>query len=65
MTMQYPEVLEKLVDILKKIPAIGKKNAERMVLQIFLQKSDFINSLVTTLQEVRDSLILCRQCNNI
>lgn len=65
MTMQYPEVLEKLVDILKKIPAIGKKNAERMALQIFLQKSDFINSLVTTLQEVRDSLILCRQCNNI
>lgn len=54
MTMQYPEVLEKLVDILKKIPAIGKKNAERMALQIFLQKSDFINSLVTTLQEVRD-----------
>lgn len=63
--MKYPKQVEDLIEVLSKLPTIGKKSALRLALHILLKfdeetKLELINS-VENLKDIK----ICKQCHNI
>ncbi len=59
------KIFSELVDQLKKLPSIGKKSATRLGLHLVNQDKAVLQDLINALQETKDSLIRCKQCNHI
>lgn len=56
--------LERLMDLLKRLPGIGPKSAQRIA--FFLLRSDplYIQQLLESVQDARRLIQLCQYCNN-
>lgn len=60
----YPEIIEKLIEKLKKLPGIGPKSAERIVYYLIHSKEDEVISLGETLISLKNRVKLCKRCFN-
>ncbi|MBS0585664.1 MAG: recombination protein RecR [Verrucomicrobia bacterium] len=61
----YPEILQKLIILFRKLPGVGRKTAERFAFQIISwQKSD-ITFFTDLLQNIGSALTFCKTCGAI
>lgn len=60
--MIYPEVLDKSIELLKKLPGIGERTAERIALAINDFSKDDVTELATSLIECKNELHPCHIC---
>jgi recombination protein RecR len=54
--------LEELVEVLCKLPAIGRKSAWRLALHLMERPQDEVVALAETIIDVRKKLIRCKRC---
>lgn len=54
--------LEELVDVLCKLPAIGRKSAWRLALHLMERPQDEVVALAETIIDVRNKLVRCKRC---
>ncbi|MBU4689482.1 toprim domain-containing protein [Mycoplasma zalophidermidis] len=59
------DTLEKANEVFKKIPGISKKLAEKISTFILNQSTDFSVELVNAIQDIKDNIVYCSQCNFI
>jgi recombination protein RecR len=54
--------LEELVEVLCKLPAIGRKSAWRLALHLMERPQDEVVALAETIIDVRNKLVRCKRC---
>jgi recombination protein RecR len=57
--------LQRLIDEFKRLPGIGAKSAQRLAFHVLRHSRDEAARLAEALLEVKDTLRLCVECNNI
>jgi len=60
--MRYPDHLLKLIDVLKKLPGVGSRSAERFAFHLLNSKVDQLNEMATVIKEIPEMLKLCDAC---
>lgn len=60
----YPEIIEKLIEKLKKLPGIGPKSAERIVYHLIQGDENEVISLGETIIFLKKQVKLCKKCFN-
>ncbi|MCM8832795.1 MAG: recombination mediator RecR [Candidatus Omnitrophica bacterium] len=60
----YPEIIEKLIEKLKKLPGIGPKSAERIIYYLIHSSEDEVVSLGETFISLKKQVKLCKKCFN-
>ncbi|HOB51270.1 MAG TPA: recombination mediator RecR [Acidobacteriota bacterium] len=60
----YSEPLADLIDVLKRLPGIGAKSAQRIAFYMLRAEPAYIDALVQAIQSTRQSVQLCPRCNN-
>jgi|YelNatPaOPRAMG01_1025707.scaffolds.fasta_scaffold120433_2 recombination protein RecR len=60
----YPEIIEKLIEKLEKLPGIGPKSAERIVYYLISEKDENVISLGQTIISLKNQVKLCKRCFN-
>ncbi|MGC8976955.1 MAG: recombination mediator RecR [Candidatus Ratteibacteria bacterium] len=60
----YPEIIEKLLEKLKKLPGIGPKSAERIIYYLIQEKDSEVISLGETIIALKNKVKLCKRCFN-
>jgi recombination protein RecR len=63
--MNRPQPIEKMVEIIKKLPGIGPKMAERLSYHILKMPSGEIEKLIDSIQKARQTLKYCSSCFNL
>ena len=58
----YPELVEKLIEKIIKLPGIGPKSAERIVNYILEENQEDINALAENLISLKEKVKLCQRC---
>jgi recombination protein RecR len=59
-----PVNFEYLVDALKSLPGVGKKQAERIAYFLSLKDDKYISDLIQRIHEAHEKIHFCKQCNN-
>src|SRR5438552_1072457 len=62
---KFAEPMVRLIDELKKLPAVGSKSAQRLAFHILRSSDQDAEALAIAVREVKASLRLCSVCNNI
>jgi recombination protein RecR len=60
--MRYPNHLLKLIDVLKKLPGVGSKSAERFAFQLLSWKLEHLNEMAAIIKDIPNKLIHCSTC---
>jgi len=60
--MKYPLQVIKLIEVLKKLPGVGNKSAERFAFQMIQWKKSELASMAETISATADKLRLCSTC---
>ncbi len=60
--MRYPPTLQKLVEVLKRLPGVGARSAERYAFHLLTWDKLFIEEFASTLSEVPFKLERCQEC---
>ncbi len=60
--MKYPIPLQKLITLLKKIPGVGQRTAERYAFQMIQWKESDLSNLAYTLANLKNDLTPCPEC---
>lgn len=63
--MLIAEPLQKAIDELSKLPSIGKKTAQRLAIHLLKNDREVVESLVTSLRELKEKIHFCKICFNI
>lgn len=64
--MKYPQVIVDLIEDFKKIPSIGTKTAERLVMFLYSQSSvEDLNLMADNLVKLKQSVHKCPVCGNL
>lgn len=63
--MLIAEPLQKAIDELSKLPAVGKKTAQRLAIHILKSDEDTVRSLVHSLMDLKEKIRFCSECFNI
>ena len=63
--MQYTVTLNRLIQILKSLPGIGSRMAERVAMHILRMNKNEISSFSATLIDVREKIKSCSICHSI
>ncbi|MBN3491028.1 recombination protein RecR [Acholeplasma equirhinis] len=58
----YPAIIEKLIQDFKKLPGIGEKTAERLVLTITNWNDDDLKAFGSHLSDLKSSIKFCKTC---
>jgi len=60
--MKYPDHLLKLIHVLRKLPGVGEKSAERFAFQMLGWKREHLHEMGTIVQTLQESLTHCPVC---
>lgn len=60
--MKYPAHLLKLIDVLKRLPGVGNKSAERFAFQLLGWKHEHLHEMAHVIRGITDKLCHCREC---
>jgi recombination protein RecR len=60
----FTEPLEKMMEVLKRLPGIGPKSAQRIAFFLLQCEEEYIRTLLQSISDARFTIRLCRQCNN-
>ncbi|GHT52208.1 recombination protein RecR [Endomicrobiia bacterium] len=63
--MNRPQPIEKMVEIVKKLPGVGPKMAERLSYHILKMPRDEVNRLIDSIQKARQTMKSCGICYNL
>lgn len=63
--MIYTESLDRIINLLKKMPGIGSKSAQRLALYILQIPKSEANQLAQAILDLKDKIKHCSQCSNI
>lgn len=55
---------EHLIDVLKSLPGIGNKQAERIAYFLIQKDNYYIEKLLSTISNAHTKIKFCKQCNN-
>ena len=58
-------ILDRLIDELKKLPGIGRKTAQRLAFFMLKMSPEEARSLAQAILDVKERLRFCRWCNNV
>jgi len=61
----FAEPLARLIQEVKRLPGIGQKSAQRIAFHVLRAQKDDVDRLIAALQDVKEKLGLCVECNNI
>lgn len=61
----FPDSIEKLINRLIRLPGIGRRSAERIIFYLLNASKDEVNSLAQCIIQAKESIKLCRICNNL
>lgn len=61
----YPEILERLIDYLKKIPGVGERSAERYALALINLDEEELVDFGDTLAKIKKKLHTCNICGHL
>jgi recombination protein RecR len=57
--------LQKAIDELSKLPSIGKKTAQRLAIHLLKNDKEVVESLITSLRDLKEKIRFCNECFNI
>jgi recombination protein RecR len=60
--MRYPDHLQKLIEVLKRLPGVGNKSAERFAFHLLNWPASHLNELSNTIKEIKEKLKNCDTC---
>lgn len=63
--MANPGKIEKLIQLLAKMPGLGPRSARRAVLQIIKKRESYMVPLARLLEEVAGEIVICEKCGNL
>mgnify|MGYP001094396631 FL=1 len=63
--MNYPKIIQSLIDCFKKIPGVGEKTAERYVLSLLDMDDDVLNEFADHLKNLKHKIVRCKVCHNL
>lgn len=63
--MLIAEPLQKAIDELSKLPSIGRKTAQRLALHLLKGSQANVDSLVSSIQELKSKIRFCKVCFNL
>lgn len=63
--MRYPSHLLKLIDVLKRLPGVGNKSAERFAFHLLNSKADHLIEMADTIAKIKDHLKICDDCGSL
>lgn len=63
--MLIAEPLQKAIDELSKLPAVGRKTAQRLALHILKSDVQTVDALVKSLTDLKEKIRFCEECFNI
>lgn len=61
----YPEILELLIEYLKKLPGIGERTAERYALSLIKLNADDLEDFAHVLKTIKSTLKTCEICGHL
>lgn len=65
MINEYPETVEELIDQFRRLPTIGRKTAQRIVLSLISRNPEDLETLSDALLAVRKKIHPCPICGNL
>ena len=57
--------IEDLIKIVSKLPGLGPKSAQRIVLKLINNREELIKPLTNTLAQVYKNVVRCKTCGNL
>ena len=63
--MNRPQTVEKMIDVVKKLPGVGPKMAERLCYHILKMSDGEAKSFVEAIQNARQKVKVCSVCYNL
>jgi recombination protein RecR len=63
--MNYPKLIENLIEQLMKLPGVGRRSAERIVFWLLNNPQDQSEMIAKSITQLKEGLRLCRECNNL
>ena len=63
--MNYPKIIQSLIDCFKKIPGVGEKTAERYVLSLLNMDDDVLKEFADHLKNLKHKIVRCKVCHNL
>ncbi len=63
--MQNIHEIEELVKLISKLPGLGPKSAQRIVLQLIKNREELIKPMAKTLAEVYKNISRCKNCGSL
>ncbi|MCL1973023.1 MAG: recombination mediator RecR [Endomicrobia bacterium] len=63
--MNRPQPVEKMIDIIKKLPGVGPKMAERLSYHILKMPQGEVERLIDSIQKARQTMKYCSACFNL
>jgi len=60
-----PDRLERLIELLSRLPGVGEKTAQRFAMFFVTESSEYGRELGISLQELGDAVKRCERCGNI
>ena len=61
----YPEALQELMDLLRGLPGVGRRSAERMALQLYSWDPARLEALAETLGTLHERVGVCPECGGM
>jgi recombination protein RecR len=65
MARKYPETVEELIGLLKSLPGVGRRSAERMALSIIKWDTEKLEYLASAVSEAAKRISFCPKCGNL
>ena len=65
MSRKYPETVEELIGLLKSLPGIGWRSAERMALSMIKWDSEKLEKLASAVHDAAERITFCPTCGNL
>ncbi|MBN1270174.1 MAG: recombination protein RecR [Kiritimatiellae bacterium] len=63
--MTAHEPLENLIKTLARLPAIGRRSAERMAMRLVQGRGNLVDDLIAALQDMKASVRCCSKCGSV